>query len=47
MNGATQIAGSNPRARISFNTARTSPPNAAPVSNQSPIAGWYPSPIWM
>ena len=39
INGATQIAGSNPRARICFNTPCTFPPKAAPVSSQSPMAG--------
>src|SRR6185295_19579642 len=37
--GATQIAGSKPRARISLSTPCTLPPNAAPVSSQSPIVG--------
>ena len=44
-NGATQIAGKNPRRRISSSTRRMSPPNAAPTSSQSPIALWYPSSI--
>ena len=45
--GATQMAGSKPRRRIRSSTFRMSPPKAAPVSSQSPIALWYPSSIWM
>jgi hypothetical protein len=40
MNGATQIAGWKPRLRIWASTPRTSPPNALPVSSQSPMVGW-------
>jgi hypothetical protein len=39
-NGATQIAGSKPRSRMARSTDWTSPPNAGPVSSQSPMAGW-------